>query len=134
MEGCKGCRDAGDEEPQGEHHHGNPYHSRKDKPASTQASVSRAGRGRSHYCLRLHIGSVHTCAPCQLPIRCCDEVIGLDTLLSPPKQLVSGTYTCSSPLYYHTFVLKSLAKTLRTTRLSLSSRYRGEEPFPTLGL
>src|SRR6266699_642174 len=88
MEICKGGRDAGDEESQGQHNHGYPYDPCKDKPASTQASVNRAGRGRSHYFLRLHIGSVHRCAPCQLPMRCCDEEIGPDTLLPPLRHLI----------------------------------------------
>src|SRR6266568_5384416 len=113
MEGCKGCRDAGDEESQGQHNHGSPDDPRKDKPASTQASVSHAGRGRSHYCLRLHISSVHTCAPGPLLIRCCDEEMGPDTLLPPLRHILSGTYTSSSPLYYHI----SFSKTLRTARL-----------------
>src|SRR6266516_7779066 len=111
MEGCKGCRDAGDEESQGQYHHGYPYDPRKDKPASTQASVSYAGRGRSQSCLRLHISSVHTCAPGQLSIGCCDEEMGPDTL-PPPRHIISSTYTSSSPPYYHI----SFSKTLSTAR------------------
>src|SRR5258706_5107439 len=110
MEICKGGRNAGDEESQGQHNHGYPYDPCKDKPASTQARVSHAGRSRSHDFLRLHISSVHRCAPCQLPMRCCDEEIGPDTLLPPLRHLISGTYTSSSPLYYHI----SGSKTLRT--------------------
>src|SRR5947209_8177789 len=81
MEVGKVGGEAGKEEAQSQHNHDNPYHSRKENPASTQASVNRVGRGRSHSCLRLHISSVHLSAPLQLrsdaamkrlvQIRCC---------------------------------------------------------------
>src|SRR5436305_7579620 len=127
MEGCKGCRDAGDEEAQGQHYHGYPYHPCKDKPATVQACRAVPFRALSHRCWRML--NVHSRTPCLSP-RFLLLLVLPALLICQAPSFVTRSKKCvfiRSHLTTAT-VLKSLRKPLRTGRLQQLSEERIPNP------
>ena len=119
MEVCKGCRDAGDEESQGQPNHSYPPDSGEDEPTTVQARVPCIVQVRisSSHCWRML--KVHMCAPCLitwsslLPIML-SFILRHDMLFCNivPNE---GVHL---PRNYHVTALKSLREALRSGRLA----------------